>query len=130
MSEQRNDYKGSPPRAWVEVELVSADGQSERIHLLADTGNPCAVIIGQAQMKRFRRRGGPDLNTNFGTLNGGWLEVRIPALGFTAFLLGYSGDDVSAAARQSNPDFIGLAGLPLLREMEYGGDSQAFWLRK
>ncbi|MBW3599225.1 MAG: hypothetical protein KY475_18390 [Planctomycetes bacterium] len=42
----------------------------------------------------------------------------------------FGSDQVFQAPQASSPDFKGLAGLPLLRVLEYGGDHVAFWLRK
>lgn len=53
MPEQRNAYKGSPLRPWVRLTIISADGASKEVDLLADTGNPCAVIIGTETMHQF-----------------------------------------------------------------------------
>jgi hypothetical protein len=127
--EQRNLYKGSPPRCCVRLRFVAGDGSSQELELLADTGNPCAVIIGVESMRQLKRGDGPDLNTNFGPLHGGWVQVLIPELGFDRYVLGYASDVVQAAARASSPDFEGLAGLPLLRMVRYGGDPDWFWLR-
>src|SRR5438876_5430406 len=45
-------------------------------------------------------------------------------------LVGFASGPVTVAARASSPDFEGLAGLPLLRLMEYGGDADYFWVRE
>jgi hypothetical protein len=72
---------------------------------------------------------GVAVHTNFGLLRSGWLRVVIPELGFDRQLLGFASDQVVAAARSSSPAFEGLAGLPLLRMMQYGGDASSFWLQ-
>jgi hypothetical protein len=36
---------------------------------------------------------------------------------------------VKESAQASSADFQGLIGLPLLRMLNYGGDSDSFWLR-
>ncbi|MCI0358407.1 MAG: hypothetical protein L0211_07990 [Planctomycetaceae bacterium] len=69
------------------------------------------------------------MSTNFGALDGGWLRVQIPELAFDATILAYGSDAVLQAAQASHSDFAGLAGLPLLRMLEYGGDRDSFWLR-
>jgi hypothetical protein len=38
-------------------------------------------------------------------------------------------DAVASSTQASSPEFQGLAGLPLLRLLEYGGDASSFWLR-
>jgi hypothetical protein len=99
------------------------------LELLADTGNPYAVIITQQNMARLRAGDCPDVATNFGVLQGGWLQPAMPELGLGQAVAGYASDAVVNAARASHPDFEGLAGLPLLRLVEYGGDAKWFWLR-
>jgi hypothetical protein len=128
-AEQRNAYKGAPPRGWVRVDLVANDGSSQTLHLLVDTGNPCAVIIGTPNVGLMNLIPGLSLNTNFGPMRGGWLRVVIPDIGFDRQVIGYGSDAVVAAAQASSPDFAGLVGLPLLRMMEYGGDANGFWVR-
>ena len=129
MLEQRNPYKGSPPRPWMRLTLVASDGATRDLEVLVDTGNPCALIVDSAALLRFNLGVTPGLNTNFGVLDGGWLRVQIPALGFDASVLGYGSDAVAQAAQASHSDFEGLAGLPLLRMLEYGGDRDWFWIR-
>ena len=127
--EQRNPYKGSPFRAFLRVELIALDGSAIELEVLADTGNPCAIVVASSNMQRCKRRAAPDKNTNFGVLEGGWLRLRISAIGLDELVLGYASDAVVAATQQSSPDFEGLGGLPLLCQAEYGGDATAFWLR-
>jgi hypothetical protein len=43
---------------------------------------------------------------------------------------GFGSDPVLQAVQVDRPDFAGLAGLPLLRLVEYGGNDTSFWLRK
>jgi hypothetical protein len=80
-------------------------------------------------MALLKQGDAPDVNTNFGTLQGGWLHVLMPELGLDQYLVGYASDAVVTATKASCPDFEGLAGLPLLRMTEYGGDPDWFWLR-
>jgi hypothetical protein len=54
----------------------------------------------------------------------------MPELQLTNAILGFGSDNVLNAVRSDSPDFAGLAGLPLLRKVQYGGDSHTFWLRK
>ncbi len=129
MPEQRNAYRGSPPRPWVRLVLIGADGASQEISVLADTGNPCALIVSLNVLQQFNIGLAPGMNTNFGPLDGGWLRVQIPELAFDENVLAYGSDAVVKAAQASHADFAGLAGLPLLRLLEYGGDRDHFWLR-
>ena len=129
LSEQKNPYKGSPSRPWIRLRLPAPDGSTLEREFLADTGNPCAVILGQQDMARLKIRDGPDVHTNFGLLQGGWLQLATPELGLTQAVLGYASDAVAVAAAASHSDFKGMIGLPLLRLAEYGGDADWFWVR-
>jgi hypothetical protein len=130
MREQINAYKGTPQRPWIRVRLVAANNVRQDVELLADTGNPCAMIIGSDLMSRFKLSEGPNLTTNFGDMSGGWVRVVIDELDFDARVLGYASKTVVDAARRSTPEFDGLAGLPLLRLVEFGGNARQFWLRQ
>ena len=127
---QRNPYKGTPPRCWVRIRFAAPDGSLHERELLADTGSPCAVILGQPDLALLLHAAAPGVNTNFGPLSGGWLQLHTPELGLTAQILGYGSDTVRQSVQLDSPDFAGLAGLPLLRMLEYGGDDTAFWVRK
>jgi len=54
--EQRNPYKGQPPRPWVRLRFRAKDGSMVEVELLADTGNPCAVITRICQQLHFYHR--------------------------------------------------------------------------
>lgn len=127
--EQRNPYKGSPPRPWVRIRLIDPLGKTQELELLADTGNPCALVIGQQAMAFLNHLVTYPISSNFGPLQGGWLQLQMPELGLTQQILGYGSDIVLSSTRLSHPDFEGLAGLPLLRLTEYGGDPDWFWIR-
>jgi hypothetical protein len=127
--EQRNAYKGSPTRAWIRVALVARDGTAQALELLADTGCPFPVIVSIACMNQMKHFNDPGANSSVGRLEGGWVRLVVPAIGFDRLMIGYASDSVAASAQSSCPDFQGLAGLPLLRMMEYGGNSYCFWIR-
>ena len=127
--EQRNPYKGSPERPWVRLRFTAIDGLTVELDLLADTGNPCAIIISPQDMLRLKAADAPDVSTNFGLLQGGWVQLAMPEFGLEQAVLGYASDAVVAAASADHPDFEGLAGLPVLRLVEYGGDASSFWIR-
>ena len=128
-SEQRNVYRGEPARAWLRLELISANGRVRELELLVDTGNPCALIIDVATMQSLRWRESVRTHSNFGPLDGGWLHVAIPELGFDVKMLGNANDAIVDVVKRSDSGFGGLVGLPLLRMLEYGGDGGAFWIR-
>ena len=100
--EQRNPYKGSPPRPWIRLNLRAPDGGLEPVQLLADTGNSCALIIGANVKGRFKRGDAPDMGSNFVPLTGGWLQVWLTDIGFDRHLLGYGSDAVASAAKVSD----------------------------
>jgi hypothetical protein len=127
---QRNLYKGTTPRCWVRLRFAAADGSLYERELLADTGSPCAVIMGQADLALLLRAVAAGVNSNFGHLTGGWLELAMPELGLTNQVLGYGSDQVFQAVQSGESSFAGLVGLPVLRMVEYGGDCDAFWLGK
>jgi hypothetical protein len=127
--EQRNPYKGGPPRAWLHVRLVAPSGISEDLDLHADTGSPLPVIIGSSSLRSLAQRIVPALPTNYGLMPGGTVRVVIPAIGFDRIVLTYASDAAVATIRKSHADFAGLVGLPFLRLMEYGGDADWFWIR-
>ena len=129
MVEQRNAYRGSPERPVVRVGLIALDGSRADVTLLADTGNPLAIIVSQSVMKRLKRRVVSDVNTNFGLLKGSWFHLFMPEFGLDRGLVGYASDAVANSTKASDPTFDGLAGLPFLRLLEFGGDADSFWLR-
>jgi len=73
---------------------------------------------------------GRDVETNFGVLQAAWFHLAMPELGLDRMVIGYVSDNVVKSTQASHPDFDGLAGLPLLRLLEYGGDAEAFWIQK
>lgn len=127
--EKKHPYKGSPERPWVRLRLAAPDGSTLEREFLADTGNPCALILDRQDMARLKAGDGPDIRTNFGLLQGGWLQLAMPEVGLTQTVLAYGSDAVATAAAASHPDFHGLAGLHLLRLTEFGGDADWFWIR-
>lgn len=128
-ADQRNEYKGHPPRPWMRVRLVAANGDMSDMDVVIDTGNPFALIVRHEALEWSALRRTRPVATNFGRLSGGWVRLLVPGTSFDGELLAYSGDAVVSAVEASHRDFAGLAGLPLLRMFEYGGDQNAFWVR-
>ena len=128
--EQRNPYKGLPPRPWIRLRLKEKDGTVHEFELLADTGNPFAIVISHAAMANLKLKAALDVETNFGPLQGAWVRLQMPELGLDSEVIGYASDAVASSTQTSSPDFQGLAGLPLLRLLEYGGDVDWFWLQQ
>lgn len=79
-------------------------------------------------MEQFRGSHGATAETNFRTIVGGFLHVRILGTEFDETLLGHAGDWVVQAVQASSASFEGVIGLPLLRRVEYGGDADQFWV--
>jgi hypothetical protein len=127
--EQRHRYKGDPPRPWVRIRLVGVNGSAQERDLVVDTGNPFPLIIDAMTMHSIGRGQSSSLETNYGALNGRSVRVVVPELDPEFDAIGYLSDAIVAAVRTSHPDFQGMVGLPLLRMMEYGGDSDGFWIR-
>ena len=127
---QRNSYKGHDPRCWVRLRFAALDGSLHERELLADTGSPCAVILGESDLVALRQADSSEIHTNFGTMAGGWFALAMPEFGLVGRVPGFGSDQVLRAVRSDSPDFSGLVGLPLLRMLEYGGDDAAFWIRK
>ena len=129
MPEQRNRYEGFPQRPVLFIELHSRRAQPLRVKLLVDTGNPYSLVISDNLLTEYGGQPAFGTITNFGSMNAAWMRLRIPELGFDRRLVVYSNAEVVEAVKRSKPDFDGLAGLPLLRRLEYGGNSDSFWLR-
>ena len=127
---QRNSYKGSEPRCWVRLRFAALDGSLHERELLADTGSPCAVILGLSDLVELRQTESSELHTNFGTLAGGWFALAMPEFGLVRRVPGFGSDQVLQAVQSDCPNFAGLVGLPLLRMLEYGGDDAEFWIRE
>ena len=111
------------------MHLIAPNDQLRTLELAVDTGNPCAIIIDAEMMQTMRWRESSSAQSNFGSLDGGWLRVAIPELEFDVKLLGHANDSVVDVARRSDAKFVGLAGLPLLRMLEYGGNGGFFRIR-
>jgi hypothetical protein len=127
---QSNPYKGTQPRCWVRLRFAAADGTLHERELVADTGSPFFIILGLADLGLLSRGHTAGLGTNFGFMFGALVELSMPELGLTTQVQGYGSEDVLGAVQQDSPDFAGIAGLPLLRMLEYGGDATSFWVRK
>jgi hypothetical protein len=109
--------------------FVAPSGAPQELELLVDTGSPFPVILGLESLRQLKHNDAGAVDTNFGPMEGGWLRVALPELRLDRAVLGYAGDAVIATVRASSPDFKGLAGLPLLRMLAYGGDADSFWIR-
>jgi hypothetical protein len=105
------------------------DGTTEEVNVLADTGNPLAVLLGPVLMTRLSYRPAPNVETNFGILRGDWVWLEMPELNLSVWTVAYGNEAILQFVQDSSPDFAGLARLPFLRLTEYGGDADTFWVR-
>src|SRR5258708_22361538 len=93
-AQQRNAYAGNPPRAWLRINVGALDGRERELCIIADTGNPCALIVGLEVFREFLVEEAGDVASNFGLLQGGWLDVTIREVGFRGRVLAYGNDNV------------------------------------
>lgn len=129
MAEQRNIYLGEPSRAWIRLQLASPSGLVRQLNMVVDTGNPCAIIVDEKTLQTMRWRESLGVDSNFGSLAGGWLRVAVPEISFEQKLLCHGNDVVVSVVKRSDSKFDGLIGLPFLRLMSFGGDEGYFWIR-
>ncbi len=127
MPEQRNPYRG--PRPWLRLGFRAPDRTVMSLDLVADTGSPAGIIIRSDLMNALRVAPSRNRQSNFGELEGGWIQWHNPDLGIVELVLAFGNDRAATAAARSHPDFVGLIGLPLLRLGEYGGNATDFWFR-
>lgn len=129
MSEQRNPYKGRPPRPWLKLSFLERSGQYLELDLLADTGSAQAVVLQQDLFERLVIRRTRNIQTNFGEMQGGWIRLHSTELGLVETIEAFGSDDMARSAMRSSLSFSGVVGLPVLRLLEYGGSYDSFWIR-
>src|SRR6185369_13828878 len=105
MDVQRNPYRGRVPRCWISVSFTAEDGSVHERELLADTGSPCAVILGIDDLVLLSHANAQGIESNFGYLKGGWLDVSMPELGVTRQIRGFGSDIVLQAVQRSSTGF-------------------------
>jgi len=129
LNRQLNDYKGMPERAWLTLEFQNASGSQETFELVADTGSPYPIVVATEVMDRFefKEQVGLVLSSNFGTLRGGWLSVRLPQVSDWLFFMSFASQQLANSVRDSSTSFVGVVGLPFLQQFTYGGNQQQFW---
>jgi hypothetical protein len=127
MAEQRNAYRGKRP--WLRLGFKATDGEVHHLHLIADTGSAAGVLLRTDWFMAVRHKEAITRNTNLGELISGWVRLYNPEIGLVEFVRGFASDKAAEIAANSDPEFVGLVGLPVLRLMEYGGNYDTFWLR-
>src|SRR5438094_4075706 len=95
---------------------------------MVDAGCHCWIISDAAAATAFGFRSFVSLKTNYGMMKGNWILVEVPGCNFKDVLVGYESDVLVEKAKQACPDFDAIFGLPLLREFNFGGDKQEFWI--
>jgi hypothetical protein len=105
------------------------NGSVHHYDLVADTGSAVSLILRTDLMNALRITPWRDRQSNFGSLEGGWIQWFNPDLGIVELVVAYGNDRAAVMAARSDPDFVGLIGLPLLRLGEYGGNATEFWFR-
>ncbi len=126
---QSNHYIGRTPRPWLDVPFRNDAGLIHRLKLIADTGCPQGIILAPEWFDSLVTSRFASIRTNFGDMDGGWLQVFDPQSGFVELVRGYSSGKAARYAAASHIDFAGIVGLPILRLGEYGGNASEFWFR-
>ena len=126
---QQNRYVGRTLRPWLEVPFRNTAGRVHKLKLIADTGCPQAIILAPEWFDSLVTSRFASIRTNFGVMDGGWLQIFHPDSGFVELVRGYSNGSAAGFASASHPDFAGIVGLPILRLGEYGGNASEFWFR-
>jgi len=127
MAEQRNTYHRGRP--WLRLGFKDIEGTVHELKLIADTGSAGGIILRPDWFLKLRHERTEVRESNFGPMVSGWLRLYQPDLALVEFVRGYSSEKVAATAAHSDPEFLGVVGLPVLRLMLYGGDYDSFWLR-
>ena len=112
------------------MRLATPNGETREWKLIADIGSPFAIVIGADNLADFSFGAGIHVNLNFRFLESAWLHLAMPEFGLDSLILGYGSDEILDSTWADHPDFEGLAGLPLLRLLEYGGNADGFWTRR
>lgn len=127
--EFRTAYRGVTERAWLRLDFRAPDGTIHPLDLVADTGCGDAVILRKPLFDLLTTAPAPGYFSSWGYMEGGLLQLDMPACGLVQLVHGYANNIVGAGVAADDPDFMGLVGLPLLRLGEYGGNATDFWFR-
>jgi hypothetical protein len=127
VAEQRNPYRATRP--WLRLGFRATDGSIRHYAFVADTGSAPGLILRPDVMDSLRFYPYRDRTSNLGTLSGGWVRLYNPELGLVESVIAFGNARGAELAARSDPDFVGLIGLPLLRLGEYGGNATDFWFR-
>jgi len=127
MPEQRNTYHRGRP--WLRLGFKDVEGSVHELKVVADTGSVAGIILRPDWFLKLFHEKAQTRESNFGALISGWLRLYQPDLGLVEFIRGYGSEKAATIVANSDPDFVGLVGLPVLRLMEYGGNYDSFWIR-
>ncbi len=112
-----------------ESRLPRPDGTIHSFDLVVDTGCDDAIVLRKSAFDLVTHGVAPSYFSSWGLMQGGWLDIDMPACGLAARVHGYADYQLSAGVAASDPNFMGLVGLPLLRFGEFGGNATDFWFR-
>lgn len=89
---QKNRYLGRTPRPWLAVPFRNTEGVVHTVKLIADTGCPQGIILAPEWFDTLVTTRFASIRTNFGVMDGGWLQVFDPGSGFVELVRGYSSE--------------------------------------
>lgn len=128
--EFRNPYRGVTEWAWLRLDFRAPDGMIHGMDLVVDTGCPDAVVLRKPAFDLIVTSSAPGyVSGGWGFMEGGWLQLDMPACGLIQLVHGYANNIIGASVAADDPNFMGLVGLPVLRLGEYGGNATDFWFR-
>lgn len=96
---------------------------------MVDTGSDDAIVLRKSAFDLITHGIASSYFSSWGFMLGGWLDIDMSACGLVQRVHGYSNYNLSVGVAASDPNFMGLVGLPILRLAEYGGNATDFWFR-
>ena len=127
--EYRTAYRGVTERAWMRLDFRAPDGTLHALDLVVDTASEDAIILRKPTLSLLTTGPAPSYVSAWGFMEGGWLQLDMPACGLVRLVHGYGNDILGAGVAADDPNFMGLVGLPILRSGEYGVNATDFWFR-
>ena len=124
---QITKYRGADPRAWMSAGLRDANRRTEEYAWLVDTGSPMDLCLSDILFDRYILWNTRPRKTNYGWLDTGVFHWMLPGISQPLVVRGFRANRMSAIASKSDPSFVGVVGLPILRRGRFGGDANEFW---
>ena len=125
--EQRNSFQGHPPRAWIVFRLADRNGETREFKLIVDTACPVSFVLSPEDLHDFSFGISSPMTSNLGILQAEWFHLAMPELGLECLMVGFISEQMELM-RRDHPEFAGLVGLPFLRQLEFGGNGEEFWI--